>query len=272
MNLEAMKESLYSGLWGTIGPKFEEVSEMLAKKCGGEHGVLMHSATAAYEVVLRSMNLCHGDAVLCSVYSDRMDAEVAAGVGIVPVFSDIEKETLAISLELVETILNSRKDIKVIVADYMETLDLNALKKLCEKYSCKLVLNAGDALDCTFDFAGIYAVIFELGICGAAVTGETEIYNDVFAWHHCGHAPGTAASISFDTIVGGDMRISEWQALQVMEIMKDTHPVSDLKERGYVPAWENAALKSDYFRKMTGFAGDYTAEDYPNASAVFAQK
>lgn len=271
MKIEAMKESLYSGLWGTIGPRFLEASEEVAKKSGGNYGVLMHSATAAYETVLRSLDFGHGDRILCAVYADRMDAEVAAGIGMTPVFADIKKETLAISVKLVETILSSCSEIRALVVDYSTDLELSAIKEICKAHSCALIVNAGGALDVSFDFDGIYAVIYDFGICGAAVADKEDDYRNIFAWHHCGHAPGTAASIRFDAIVGGDMRASEWQALETLEIIKESHPATPLRERGYFPAWQNEAFKTDYFRKMTGFEGDYKAEDYPNASTVLVR-
>ncbi len=272
MNTEYMKQSLYGGVWGTAGQRFTEASDMMRRRCNGSYGVLMHSKEAAYETVLRSLNLGYGDCLLCAAYSDRMDSEIAAAVGITPFFADIEKETLAISARMLETVFSRYSEVRAITLDYQKNVELSFIKDICRKNNCPLIINAGTALDAVFEFEGIYAVVFDLGVCGAAVTGTEENYESVFAWHHCGHAPGTGSSISFDRIAGGDMRVSEWQAIEAMEILEEQHPVTEITERGYIAAWENPVFRTEYFRKITGSDGEYRAEDYPNARALTETK
>lgn len=268
MNKESMKQSLYSGIWGTIGPKFLEASNLLAQKFGKGYSVLMHSKTAAYETVLRSLGIGYGDLVLCAVYSDKMDAEIPVAIGATPIFADIMGETPVLSVENVKKALDTSSNIKALILDYAKELDLTAMKQICKDYSCALIINAGDALDVELELDGIYAAIFNLGICGAAVTDREETYNLLFAWHHCGHTPGTTESFSFDELIGGDMRVSEWQAIEAIEILNEPHPQKPVSERGYIAAFDNPVFKTEYFRKMTGFMGEYQAECYPNACSI----
>lgn len=220
MNAESMREALYSGVWGTIGPRFQEACIALGRKQGGAKALLMHSKTAAYETVLRALGIAHGDQVLCASCSDRMDAEVAAAIGAVPVFAQ-RPEGKPLSPECAEAALEASGEIRAVTLDYSEELDLPGMKRVCREHSCALILNAGETLDIALDYDDIYAAVFELGICGAAATGSQEVYVSLFGWHHCGHAPGTAESFSFDKILGGDMRVSEWQAIEAMEILKE---------------------------------------------------
>lgn len=265
MNIESMKQSLYCGVWGTIGPKFTEASSLFNQKCATNHGILMHSKTAAYETALRSLGIGYGDLVLCAAYSDKMDAEIAAAIGATPIFADIESHTLTLSAGNVEALLGTSSKIKAVTLDYSEALDLPSMKLICKKYSCALIINAGDALDAVLELDGIYAVIYDLGICGAAVTSQEETYASLFAFHHCGHAPGTTEAFCFDEIIGGDMRVSEWQAIEAMEIFKEPHPVKPVSANGYILSYDNPVFKTEYFRKMTGFNGEYSADCYPNA-------
>lgn len=269
MNTESMKQSLYSGVWGTIGPKFSEASSLLSQTCAqNEFGILMHSKTAAYETTLRSLGIRYKDAVLCAAYSDKMDAEVAAAIGATPLFADVLKETLVLSPDHVREVLAASPNVKALTVDYSKDLDLAAFREICREHSCALIVNAGDAWNVTFDMEGIYAVIFDFGICGAAVAGTKEGYLSLFAWHHCGHAAGTTESFTFDKIVGGDMRVSEWQAIAVIELLKERKPAKPVFERGYILACSNPAFKTEYFRKMTGYEGEFSTDCFPNAKAA----
>lgn len=268
MNIEFMKQSLYGNIWGTIGPRFKEASSLLAQKYTNAFAILMHSKTAAYETALRSLGISYGDYVLCAAYSDRMDAEIVAAIGATPFFADVMRDTLVLSPDSVEAVLDASSGIKAVVLDYSEDIALSVMKQICKKHSCALIVNVGDALDATLEIDGIYAVIFDFGICGAAVTGREEVYNNLFAWHHCGHMPGVAESFSFDKILGGDMRVSEWQAIEAIEILGESHPVKPVCERGYIAACDNPALKTECFRKLTGFTGEYDVDCFPNARSA----
>lgn len=268
MNTESVKESLYSGIWGTIGPKFNQACDMLNKKFENGHSILTHSATTAYEAALRSLDAGYGDLVLCAAYSDRMDAEIPASIGAAPVFADIDGETFTLTPQSVQNVLSTTDQIKVLTVDYSESLDLDGIKRVCREHSCALILNAGSSVNAGVKLDGIHAVIFDLGVCGAAVTDKEDTYLSLFAWHHCGHSPGTTESFTFGTILGGDMRVSEWQAIEAMEIMKGSSPAVSAPKKDYILAYENPAFRTDYFRKMTGFRGDYRSECYPNAQTA----
>ena len=48
-----------------------------------------------------------------------------------------------------------------------------------------------------------------------------ELYEIFYQIHHCGHRPGIGATVdlSEETVVGGDMRITEWQASELLEML-----------------------------------------------------
>jgi len=65
-------------------------------------------------------------------------------------------------------------------------------------------------------------LLVDLRCCAAILTDEEEIYGDLFAYHHCGHRPGTGATVdgTKDSILGGDMRITEFQALTALLMLR----------------------------------------------------
>ena len=51
------------GIWGTIGPCFENACREMAAFAGAKHALLVHSAQAALEAILRAKNIGFGDQV-----------------------------------------------------------------------------------------------------------------------------------------------------------------------------------------------------------------
>lgn len=262
-----MKDALYSGVWGTIGPRFEEACTLIAQRCTARHCVLTHSHTTAYEITLRSLLVSRGDHVLCSIYSAPMNAEIAMALCALPVFVDVGKYSLLPTPNSVDEALYRDARIKAVVLDYDEQLDLPGIVQVCTRHDRPLILNAAGALDASFSQEGLYAAVYDLMGCGAAVTQQESVYRMLFACHHCGNTPGTGASIAEKAVVGGDMRITEFQALDAMDYLRSSHPATPISQRRCIPAYENPALRSAYFCKMTGADTFCWKDDYPHLLA-----
>ena len=68
---------------------------------------------------------------------------------------------------------------------------------------------------------GKLVLLMDFGVAGALVTRDPELYQTFYALHHCGHRPGIGATVdlSEESILGGDMRITEWQALALLDLL-----------------------------------------------------
>ncbi len=68
---------------------------------------------------------------------------------------------------------------------------------------------------------GKLVLLMDFGFAGALVTRDPELYQTFYALHHCGHPPGIGATVdlSEESILGGDMRITEWQALALLDLL-----------------------------------------------------
>lgn len=68
---------------------------------------------------------------------------------------------------------------------------------------------------------GKLVLLMDFGFAGALVTRDPELYQTFYALHHCGHRPGIGATVdlSEESILGGDMRITEWQALALLDLL-----------------------------------------------------
>ena len=65
-------------------------------------------------------------------------------------------------------------------------------------------------------------LIVDFRSLAAILTDEEDVYGDLFAYHHCGHRPGTGATVdgTKDSILGGDMRVTEFQALAALLMIR----------------------------------------------------
>lgn len=211
--------------WGTVGPKFEEAGPAIAKWVGTEYGLMVFSASAALETILRGFNIGFGDEVIVAAWSDPVDAMVTAAVGATPVFADIDEKTLTLTEATVAPRIT--ENTRAVVADLPggNPCDAAALKALCDRYGLKLILNLDDAWTAKWngklmaDFADAAFVnfsdgkIIDLGLAAAVVTNDVENHKLFYAYHNCGRPWGvTESTLSFDAIMGGDLRVAEWQA------------------------------------------------------------
>ena len=217
--------SVLNGAWGTVGPKFEKASEVIAKWMHIGYGLMVFSASAALETILRSFNIGYGDEVIVAGWSDPVDAMVSAAVGAVPVFVDICPDTLTLSPVAAAEAVTAKT--RAIVADLPggNPCDAKALRALCDEKGLKLILNLSDAwtakqdgiplvkyADAAFvDFS--QGCVIDLGLAAAVVTDHVENHKLFYAYHNCGRPWGVVEStLSFDEILGGDLRVAEWQA------------------------------------------------------------
>jgi dTDP-4-amino-4,6-dideoxygalactose transaminase len=79
-----------------LGPEVRTFEGDLAAFCGARHVVTCASGTDALVLALRAMGVGAGDAVLCPSFTFCATAEVAALVGAMPVFVDVDAKTFNI--------------------------------------------------------------------------------------------------------------------------------------------------------------------------------
>ena len=220
-------EAVLNGAWGTIGPKSIASAELIAKRLNVNHGLLLHSASAALEAQLRALEIGYGDEVIVASYGDPIDSMTVAAVGATPVFADIDPDFVVLSPESVKKAMTSKT--KAVITDIPggNPCDAKKLADLCGESGAKLIINLGDGYDSLYDglFLTHYAwgTVLNLsdgcavsaGAGGAVVNNDKDAYCACFAYHNCGRAPGDGSTLVMDDILGGNMRITEWQAAMV---------------------------------------------------------
>jgi Predicted pyridoxal phosphate-dependent enzyme apparently involved in regulation of cell wall biogenesis len=274
-------EVMESGVWGTIGPYSVSGARALAEFVGARYGLLCHSASSAYESVLRACGASHGRCIITPSYGDPNNTLTAACTGTAPLFCDVDAKTRLIDPVSLEKAIERPEAERAVavVADFIPGIsgfELEKISALCKTHLLPLILNAGGWLSARYngkpltDFAD--AVVWSLSsgseVCigngGFTAFNHSELYADTFAYHNCGRSPGDGCTLTFDDILGGDMRITEWAA-RLIELLLEEGNTAMVQPKKFTAMHREPALHSDYFIKQTGLNWCSSDEELQNS-------
>lgn len=215
--------------WGTCGPEFLNANKALAAAAGCRGALCVFSASAALECILRAENIGRGDEVVVAAWSDPVDSMTCAAVGAVPVFADVDPDTLTLSPNSVRAAVTPRTS--AVIADLPGSNPCAAasLSALCREKGLFFIINAADAwgtelngkriifyADAAFADLGSGRLL-DAGMAGAVLTDDADEFEKFFAYHNCGRPQDEGATLDFDSTMGGDLRIAEWQCALIAE-------------------------------------------------------
>ncbi len=276
----AALEKVMGGVWGTIGPNFCKLIETLGKPYGVKYALATFSNTAALEAVLRGMEIGYGDEVIVSDYSLPEETSVTVAVGATPVFCDVCEKAPAMCVKKIEERVTSKT--KAVIADLTDGCDVKSISEFCRNKGIYFILNTGDAFGATADGTPVaqYAdaaiadmsegSVWNVGYAGAVLTDNKELFDSFFAYHNCGRPFGEGCTLSFGGIIGGDLRIAEWQACLLAERAEKTGEIPASEKRPVMSTERFAVMhnqplvKSDYYKSYTGSTRVYTDAEFPN--------
>jgi len=228
MSLELLKEVLHSGIWATIGPYSQKAAEALASHMGAKHCLMLYSGSMALEVALCALGVCQGDVVLVPASAEKIVRLSPNLAGAKPIECGGEKT----GPTDIKAALVAEPLIKCVVLDANVVSGLEETSRLLSSRGVPLIIwaggqvfsGAGRTLTKFCDFAvytfsegsDIYA-----GCGGALLTDEPRLFHIAYALHNCGRTLGEEASVFVDKAVGGNLRITEWQAAIIYSGLKN---------------------------------------------------
>ena len=132
--------------WLTTGPKVEEFERAFANFVRAKEAVAVSSGTAALHAAMFALGVGSGDEVIVPAMTFAATANCAVYQGGVPVFADVDPETLLLDPAQVREKITSRT--KAIVAvDYAgQPCDYDALRAITDRHSLSLVADACHSL------------------------------------------------------------------------------------------------------------------------------
>jgi perosamine synthetase len=148
-DVKAVVEALCSG-WLTTGPRVSEFEKAFATHCGASEGVAVNSGTAALHCAMRALRLQPGDEVIVPAITFAASANAALYESAVPVFADIEPDTLLIDPASVAAQITKRTR-AIVAVDYAgQPADYDALRGLIKARNIALIADACHAPGATY--------------------------------------------------------------------------------------------------------------------------
>ena len=143
---EALQRVLHSGAWwsvpGTEGKAFEKE---FARLQDAEFGVACANGTVAVEVALRALGIGCGDEVIVPAYTFVATASAVLGIGAVPVFVDVDPDTLNIDAAAVAAAVTPRTSAVIPVHIAGRPADMDAVLAVARDRGLAVVEDAAQA-------------------------------------------------------------------------------------------------------------------------------
>ena len=197
--LEEVRRVLESGAL-TMGPKVEELEELVAAACGVEHAVAVSNGTAALHLAVLAAGIGPGDEVIVPAYTFPATASVVRLAGATPVLVDIDPATFNLDLAKVYDAVTPRTKAVLAVHLFGRPLDWEELQSAVPP-DVLLLEDAAGALGAKWrgmPCGGLGAAgclsfhprkIVTTGEGGAVTTGDAELAAAVRRLRHHGIAP-----------------------------------------------------------------------------------
>lgn len=132
--ISEVREAILSG-WITTGPKTKEFERQIAEYCGINRAVCLNSQTACAEMALRVLGIGVDDEVIVPAYTYTASASVVCHVGAKLKFIDIQRDSLEMDYDALETAITEKTKVIVPVdlggvpCDYNRIFDIVEKKK-----------------------------------------------------------------------------------------------------------------------------------------------
>jgi dTDP-4-amino-4,6-dideoxygalactose transaminase len=214
-------EVLDSGKWW-FGEKVRQFEAAFAAFQGARYGVTCANGTTALEMALRGLGVVENDEVIVPPYTFIATASAVVTVGAIPVFADIQPDTLCLDPDDVERKLTARTAavIPVHVAGYMA--DMDRLNGIAQPRGVRVLEDAAHAWGSQWKGRGAGVLgqggtfSFQVsknitaGEGGIMVTDDEELAALCRSFSHCGRREGSAW---YDhDYLGSNLRMTEFQA------------------------------------------------------------
>jgi perosamine synthetase len=145
VDIQGVVEVLRSGRLA-LGPKAEELERNLAAYVGTKHAIAVSSGTAALHLIVKALGLGPGDEVLVPSFTFAASVNAILYEGCVPVFVDIEPQTLNLDPEDLERKITDRTRGILVVDVFGQPAEWDAIVRIAEKHDLKVIDDSCEAL------------------------------------------------------------------------------------------------------------------------------
>lgn len=141
---EALQETLESG-WIGLGPKTKEFEDRFGQYVDASYAIGVNSATAALNLALKVLDIGPGDEVITTPLTFISTNHAILYNKGIPVFADIEPDTLNLDATKLESLITKRTKAIMIVHYGGHACDMDPIIEIAKKYNLKLIEDAAHA-------------------------------------------------------------------------------------------------------------------------------
>lgn len=142
-------DSIRSG-WLAMGPKTIKFEESFGKYVGSKYALSVNSATAGLHCAMMALGLSAGDEVITTPMTFAATANAIIFAGAVPVFADIDRDTLCITPEAIERAITPRTKAIAPVHFAGSPCDMDAIEAIAEAHGLAIIEDAAHALGASY--------------------------------------------------------------------------------------------------------------------------
>lgn len=146
-------EGIMKSGWIGLGPKTEELEARFAKYVGSKYAVAVNSCTSALHLALKIFNIGDGDVVATTPMSFISTNSVLIYQRAIPVFIDVNPNTMCMDVEKLISEINWNKEIKaIIVVHYGGTpMDMKSVYEIAATRNIPVIEDAAHAAGARYD-------------------------------------------------------------------------------------------------------------------------
>lgn len=228
---EALLGALRSGIWGSIdGTYVKRFETEFAAFQGARHGVNVVNATMGLSVAMRAVGIGPGDEVIVPPYTFIATASAALMLGAVPVFADVELDTLLIDPAAIDAAVTPRTKAIVPVHHAGSPADMDGVMAAAGRHGLKVVEDAAQAHGASWRGKRVGAIgdvgVFSFqsskpincGEGGMMTTDSPELAELLWSYRNVGRRTG--GEWYEHVRLGWNLRMTEFQAAVALEQMR----------------------------------------------------
>jgi perosamine synthetase len=135
----------------SLGPKLEEFEDAIARYTSAAHAIGVSSGTAGLHLCVRALGIGEGDEVIVASFAFIAVANAVRYEKAIPIFVDIEAETLNLDPSRIEAAITSRTKAILLVHTFGCPAELPAILEIARQHHLRVIEDACEAIGAEFD-------------------------------------------------------------------------------------------------------------------------
>jgi perosamine synthetase len=135
----------------SLGPRMEEFEQSIARYVGATHAVAVNSGTSALHLGIRALGISEDDEVIIPSFAFIAVANVLRYERAVPVFVDIDPQTLNLDPDRIEEAITPRTRAIIVVHTFGSPAALDKILEIARRRKLFVIEDACEALGAQFD-------------------------------------------------------------------------------------------------------------------------